>query len=626
MRINTNSVTTSISEYSAFDQINGEHPYKNLGSHGYIEYEVMKLNKGSVVYFNFELAKDMGFISKNHPAEMNPELHEKLIETFSLQIINEYDILNKKRIAKNNIKANKYMATRYLQLQHKSKTGLTSGDGRSIWNGYCQHNNQTWDISSRGTGVTILSPGASAKNKPLKTGNTETGYGCGQAEIDELIGSAIMSEVLHHKGINTERVLCIIDLGKGVGIGVRAGMNLLRPAHAFLYLKQSKKIELKKVIDYYIQRQALNKKINLTKNIFYPKISHREKPHFEKFMYQKFLKHFVSDLAKFTAFAEENYLFVWMDWDGDNLLMDAGIIDYGSIRHFGTCHNKYKYDDVERYSTNLTEQKNKAKILVKEMVQAVDFIKRGNKKPLASYNNAEEIKYFHKQLKYYSLYFFAEKIGLSHEHINFCFKNKALFKILNKLKAEFYFWENLKISKGLVSVPDGINHFPLVNMRTFTRELPQILKENKPFTITDFCQLAQTHFCKVKDEKIFYKNEARFLNLMKSFKAIYKKLQLLDSEESTETLIQRINQQHPENFLTGNSLIHCVDDIINAYTISKKPELVQKTIARLIDYTQGTIAFNRKRHFFSLNDEGSFQDKKLWDKIIMNLHEYCEDI
>jgi hypothetical protein len=52
------------------------------------------------------------------------------------------------------------MATRYLQTQHRNKQGKTSGDGRSIWNGYLKSDNLTFDISSRGTGATILSPGA----------------------------------------------------------------------------------------------------------------------------------------------------------------------------------------------------------------------------------------------------------------------------------------------------------------------------------------------------------------------------------------------------------------------------------------------------------------------------------
>ena len=51
------------------------------------------------------------------------------------------------------------MATRYLQLQHEIRQGKTSGDGRSIWNGYLKTKTLTFDISSRGTGATILVPG-----------------------------------------------------------------------------------------------------------------------------------------------------------------------------------------------------------------------------------------------------------------------------------------------------------------------------------------------------------------------------------------------------------------------------------------------------------------------------------
>jgi uncharacterized protein YdiU (UPF0061 family) len=614
MRFRSNALTTSVSDYSRFDLINGEHPYKQLGTHGYVEYEVMKLNKGKVVYFNFELAKEMGLVANNHSSEMTTELHEKLIEIFSIQIINEYDILNKKRVAKKNLKPNKFMATRYLQLQHKSKTGLTSGDGRSIWNGFIEHKGTAWDISSRGTGVTILSPGASKKNKPLKTGNTETGYGCGQAEIDELIGSAIMSEVLHHKGVHTERVLCVIDLGKGVGIGVRAGNNLIRPAHAFLYLKQNKLPELKKVIDYHIDRQQQNNKINKL-----PRLTENQK-------YDYFLNNFTEDLARFTAFIEENYIFVWLDWDGDNLLMDSGIIDYGSIRHFGTCHNRYKYDDVDRFSTNLTEQKQKARFLVKEMIQVVEYLKTGNKQPLGEISSHAILQKFDSSLKKYALTFFAEKIGLSAEHIKKCFADKNLYTQLRKLKNIFYYWENLKTSKGKEDVPDGINYFPLANMRAVARELPSLIYNNDSFTIEDFCKLAQTQFCKPRDEKIFYKNKKQFNALLANYKNLFKELILFNSEMAQEKLKQRLNQIHPENFLTGNSLIHCVDDIITAYATSENTSVVQNSIEKLVHYSQGQTYFNRQRHFYSLTNEDSLLEKRLWDKIIMNLHEFREDI
>lgn len=606
MRINSNILTTPESAYSQFDVINGEHPYKDLGSHGYVEYEVMKLNKGQVIYFNFELAKEMGLIAEAHPAEMTEQLHSKVIETFSLQIINEYDILTKKRIAKKNIKTNKFMATRYLQLQHKSKTGLTSGDGRSIWNGFLTHKNKTWDISSRGTGVTILSPGSSAKNTPLKTGNTETGYGCGQAEIDELVGSAIMSEVLYHKGVNTERVLCVIDLGKGVGIGVRAGENLLRPAHAFLYLKQNKQEELKRVVDYFIQRQNSNQS---------PRIA----------SYQQFLNQFTESLAKFSAFLEENYLFVWLDWDGDNVLMDAGIIDYGSIRHFGACHNRYKYDDVDRYSTNLSEQKHKASLLVKEMNQVVDFILTGKKKALSAYEQTSSTKLFTKQFHFYSLFYFGKKIGLSEKFLHKMMKNKKFLKELKELKKEFFYWENMKVSKGSVEVADGINHHPLVNMRSFARELPNLLTTKGTFTISDFMKLTITSYATRKDEKTFFKNEKSFKKMLGLFKSFFKKYQVINTSEKLQTVKENLNRTHPENFLTGNSLIHCVDDILTSYNQTKDPSTVQTTIRKIVDYTLGEKLFQRKRHFISVNNEQGLTEKKLWDKIIMNLHEYAEE-
>ncbi|MBC7370503.1 MAG: hypothetical protein H7326_03000, partial [Bdellovibrionaceae bacterium] len=237
--------------YSSFGKLNGEHPWMEEVPEGYVAYRVRKLSSGKVAYFNFVLAKEMGLIDAQHPHQMTDELEAKLVETFAIQIINEYDELTKKRIPQDSILPNKFMATRYLQLQHSNKQGKTSGDGRGIWNGTVQSRGVTWDVSSRGTGVTCLAPGAVEANRPLKTGGTEFGYGCGLAEIDELLGAAIMAEIMHLQGIQTERVLCVLDLGKGYGIGVRAAQNLIRPAHLFLYLKQERHKELKAATDYF---------------------------------------------------------------------------------------------------------------------------------------------------------------------------------------------------------------------------------------------------------------------------------------------------------------------------------------------------------------------------------------
>src|SRR5690349_20683345 len=107
----------------------------------------------------------MGLIHKNHPNTLSQELANSILETFSIVIINEYDIIHKVKYPKNEIFPNKYMATRYLQLQHPNKQGKASGDGRSIWNGEFSANGVTWDISSCGTGATKLSPATEIKQK-----------------------------------------------------------------------------------------------------------------------------------------------------------------------------------------------------------------------------------------------------------------------------------------------------------------------------------------------------------------------------------------------------------------------------------------------------------------------------
>ncbi|WP_374075861.1 hypothetical protein [Bdellovibrio bacteriovorus] len=352
--------------YSSFDQLNGVHPWMDAVKDGYVSYKVRELQVGKIAYFNFILAKEMGLLPPDHPHQMTEDLEKKLIETFSLQIINEYDELTHRRVDPETVRPHRYMATRYLQLQHANKQGKTSGDGRGIWNGTVYHRGMTWDVSSRGTGVTCLAPGAVEAQKPLKTGGTEFGYGCGLAEIDELLAASILAEVMHLQGLRTERVLCVIDLGKGYGIGVRAAHNLIRPAHLFLYLKQEKYEALKAATDYLIDRQVDNKAWDITSKGLNK--------------YDDLLAHVCTSFGEFTAQMDIDYIFAWLDWDGDNVLADAGIIDYGSVRQFGIRHDKYRYDDVERFSTNLNEQKQKARLIIQVFAQMVDFLKTKKKK------------------------------------------------------------------------------------------------------------------------------------------------------------------------------------------------------------------------------------------------------
>jgi hypothetical protein len=165
-------------EYDRFRRLDGSHPLKQAVPEGYVDYPVRSRSDGKVFYFNFGLARDMGLIPRGHPDELTRGLSQAILRSFSLQILNEYDRIHHPELM-TVARPTMYMATRYLQLQHPSRKGITSGDGRSIWNGCLSGGNGTWDVSSCGTGVTRLSPATGRENRFFRTGEKNASYGSG---------------------------------------------------------------------------------------------------------------------------------------------------------------------------------------------------------------------------------------------------------------------------------------------------------------------------------------------------------------------------------------------------------------------------------------------------------------
>lgn len=560
--------------YSEFDQINGEHPWMNAVEEGFVSYRVRELGSGKVAYFNFILAKEMGLIPPDHPHEMNDELEQKLIQTFSIQIINEYDEINARRIDPSTIKPHRYMATRYLQLQHSNRQGKTSGDGRGIWNGVFSQNGKTWDVSSRGTGVTCLSPGSVSAQKPLRTGNTDFGYGCGLAEIDELLGASILAEAMHLQGLQTERVLCVVDLGKGYGIGVRAAQNLIRPAHLFLYLKQERLDLLKNATDYFIDRQRINKKWSIQNG---PQ------------KYDQFLEHISRSFAEFVARLEVDYIFAWLDWDGDNVLADAGIIDYGSVRQFGLRHDKYRYDDVERFSTNLNEQKRKGRLIVQVFAQLVDYLKTGTKKALKDFQKHPEVENFNTNFENYRLDRLLYNVGFTKNQRKTLRLNP---KALEQFDRIYSYFEKAKVSGKIEKVADGVNHPALFNMRVLLKDFPTFLAASPlPFakrTMTEqaFFKHIISSYAKRRDAKLGEKTKRK----IREFQQAY--LHLVDlacdgkgHDRTLREMSERSLKINSDKRITGNALIELVDEILQQKKRGLPLQQIQNIIDRLVfDY------------------------------------------
>lgn len=550
--------------YGAFNQINGHHPWKYAVPNGFIEYEARILRGSKVVYFNFALAKEMGLIAKDHPTALNAELEKMLVETFALRIINEYDQLTGLKVAPRDLKPGRYMATRYVQLQHENKSGATSGDGRSMWNGQVlSPSGKAWDVSSCGTGATRLSPGAVALGRPIMTGDKEISYGSGLADIDEGLTAAILSEAFHARGICTERTLIVLETPGGNGINVRAAQNLLRPSHLFLPLKQGNQLMMKSALDFYIARQMHNGKLpSSTRDA-------------EK--YDVFLQQLAENYGRFVGRLEDEYIFCWLDWDGDNMLMEGGIIDYGSIRQMGLCHHNYRYDDVDRYSTNLKEQKRKARYLVQTFVQLVDFVRTGQKKDVKSFADSSMLKIFDATFEATMTDCLLRRVGFGRAQREQLLRRKP--EVLVEFEKSYRFFERKDTGRGMRATPDGINNPAIFCMRTLLKELPRrLLTDDRMLSSAEFIDLVKTPFLTKKEAK-----SRTYVHASRRFQELYLELMKVSQKGRPlkRALLEAAMRSGDENKVghaTGDGIIYVVDEFL-----ARRPKLSRSEFVRLVD-------------------------------------------
>lgn len=477
---------TDRGRYRAFERIDGTHPLRRFVPGGYVDYPARRLRGSRVLWFNFDLAREMGLVEPGHADRLNPELERRILDTFSIQIVNEYDVLRHTRIPRADRLERVYFATRYLQIQHPDRRGTTSGDGRSVWNGYVDGPDGRWDISSCGTGVTRLCPATAQSRRFYKTGSRRACYGCGTASVEEGLGAAVMSEIFHRNGIATERVLAVLRLANGFGITVRAGRNLLRPSHFFAPLKQNDRAALAGAVDLFLSRQADNGLVPWSDD---PAVR-----------YARFAEQIARDFARVAATFEREYVFCWMEWDGDNILADGGIIDYGSVRQFGLFHREYRYDDGPRYSTTITEQRRKARFIVSVAAQIRDFLVTGKKPPLTALRTDPVIGLFDRVfedtrdrllLRHAGFDRAAEDALLAHD--------RGLVRRFDRVHAHF---ERARSRRGRQKVADGITWNAIFSTRDVLRELPQrLLRTRAPMDGREFLKLALSSYASARDRR-----------------------------------------------------------------------------------------------------------------------------
>ncbi|MBT7609151.1 MAG: hypothetical protein HN576_05310 [Bacteriovoracaceae bacterium] len=599
--------STDEDRYSKFDQINGQHPLKKSAPDSVICYKARQRHGGKVSAFNFELAREIGLIPKDHPNKLTKRLSKKVLDTFSLVIINEYDELSNKKFNEKDIKPNSYMATRYLQLQHPNKQGKTSGDGRSIWNGTIKKNGKTYDISSCGTGATCLSPATHIYNKFFKTGDPSISYGCGYSEVDEGLATFFFSEIFNKNKVNTERLLGIIEFQKGLAINIRVHENLIRPSHMLSHLRQSNVEALGDIVEYFIHREEKNKRW-------------KEVPSSRKKRLDYFLKRESEIFAKMAAKFESDYIFCWLDWDGDNILMDGSIIDYGSIRQFGMFHHEYRFDDVTRFSTTIKEQKSKAKYTIQCFIQMIDYLKTGEKKSVQSFSKDTILSYFDKVFEQEVYDLFVQKLGFSKDVCQYLIKSKL--NLVKELYSPFSYFERVKSLEGKQKVEDGINWSAVFCMRDILRELPQlILVKDGPISPEEFIEIGKSSYAMPEDLAIYPSRLTKINQFQGAYVKILNEVAVYKKKPLSKILLEttmRSSVINKYDRVTGDSITSIVDKVMK-----QRPKLNTEDVFNLMHEICNYQTFDPDLVDYKKRDH---KHSKLMNGILKIVKEYREGL
>ncbi len=473
--------------YALLGELDGRHPLQAAAPEACVLYGARRRRGSRVRWFNADLARDMGLIPAGHDGRLDPGLERALLAAFSLQIVNEYDLAHGTRIAPRDRLPRRYMATRYLQIQHASRRGTTSGDGRSVWNGTVRTGGVTWDVTSCGTGATRLCPATATTHRFYKTGSRRASYGCGTASLEEGITAALMSEVFHRNGLPTERVLAVLELASGHAITVRAGRNLLRPSHFFAPLKQGDRARLAALVDLHLARQAAN---GAEPWIADPAAR-----------YAAFAETMARTFGRTAATFEREYVFCWLEWDGDNVLADGGIIDYGSIRQFGLFHREYRYDDGPRFSTTIGEQRRKARYIVQCAAQIRDFLVTGRKPRLSALRRDPVLKVFDAAFAATRDRLLLRQVGFDEAAADALLRHDL--PLLRRFDRAHRSFERACSRRGLKRVPDGITRDALFSTRDLLRELPRhYLASRAPLPGRTFLEIGLSSYARGADRRV----------------------------------------------------------------------------------------------------------------------------
>jgi hypothetical protein len=246
------------------------------------------------------------------------------------------------------------------------------------------------------------------------------------------------------------------------------------------------------------------------------------------------------------------------------MLASGAILDYGSIRQFASKHDKYRYDDVDRWSTSLTEQRYWARELVRVFAQAFHFARSGRKRGLKCFKSATCLAEFDQAFDEERDRRMLWRVGFELRWIESLLKSAR--PEIRDLRRALAFFEDQKIARGVEKVSDGITHRPVFLIRSLLRQLPAFYlsdcaaKFGALMPPEQFCQIMAASYVSRRDMRMTPARIARARNFQKCYQRLIAKAG--PYEQMLKTIVERsavINHPHR---MTGDGLIWIVDEVI----------------------------------------------------------------
>jgi hypothetical protein len=276
-------------------------------------------------------------------------------------------------------------------------------------------------------------------------------------------------------------------------------------------------------------------------------------------------------------------------------------------------------------STNLNEQRQKAREIVQTFAQMTDYLLTGEKKPWKAFASHACLRQFDKHFRYYSLERFLFHVGFN-EPLRRLLLNKhrktveAFYSLHTRL-------ERVKTNRKLRKVADGVHRPAILNLRAALAMMPRHLSEKPACQTVDSREI----FAWILSSQAVTRDRKMPETLrrdLQRWQQLY--LRMLGQvttpttwKKTVELIKNRATIINFEGRITGNALIHIVDEILRYRRRGLSDAEVQSAIEELIETQTLNPDFALEG---SVKNPGHQRAQPLMRSLLSVVHGFREDI